>query len=79
MPSSALDSDLDRQITATHERFVQAMEARLPGMETDTKERYFGVLSTLVAKLELDGKSLRDVLNETVTEAASVIMLELAR
>ena len=46
MPSSALDSDLDRQIAATHARFVQAMAARLPAMETDTKERYFGVLSS---------------------------------
>jgi len=79
MARSALDTDLDRQIAATHERFVQAMEARLPAMEPDTKERYFGVLSTLVAKLEHDGKSLREVLNETVTEAAGVIMLELAR
>jgi hypothetical protein len=79
MSRSALATDLDRQIAATHERFVQAMEARLPAMEPDTKERYFGVLSTLVTKLEHDGKSLRDVLNETVTEAASVIMLELAR
>ena len=79
MSRSALDGDLDRQIAATHERFVQAMAARLPTMEVDTKERYFGVLSTLVAKLEHDGKPLREVLNETVTEAASVIMLELTR
>ena len=79
MPRSALDADLDQQIAATHARFVQAMAARLPVMELETKERYFGVLSTLVAKLEHDGKPLRDVLNETMTEALSVIMLELAR
>jgi hypothetical protein len=79
MSRLALDTDLDRQIAATHERFVQAMAARLPAMELDTKERYFGVLSTLVAKLEHGGKPLREVLNETVSEAASVIMLELAR
>lgn len=79
MSRSAFDDDLDRQIAATHERFVQAMEARLPAMEADTKERYFGVLSTLVGKLEHDGKPLREVLHETMTEAMSVIMLELAR
>ena len=79
MPRPAFDDDLDRQIAITHDRFVQAMEARLPTMEVDTKERYFGVLSTLVAKLEHDGKSLREVLQEPTTEAMSVIMLELAR
>lgn len=79
MASSLLETDLDRQITTTHERFVKAMTARLPAMSVDTKERYFGVLSTLVAKLEADGKTLRDVLQETMTDAASVILLELGR
>ncbi|HWP67420.1 MAG TPA: hypothetical protein VNO26_16100 [Candidatus Limnocylindria bacterium] len=79
MAASALDTDLDRQIAATHARFVEAMAARLPSMETETKERYFGVLSTLVAKLEHEGKSLREVLNETMAEAAGAIMLELVR
>jgi hypothetical protein len=79
MASSALDTDLDREIAATHARFVDAMEVRLPSMTIESKERYFGVLSTLVAKLEHDGKSLREVLSETMTEAASIIMLELAR
>ena len=79
MTGSALDTNLDREIAAVHARFVDAMQARLPSMATDTKERYFGVLSTLVGKLEHDGKPLRDVLNETMTEAASIIMLELAR
>ena len=76
MSRSLLDTDLDRQITTTHERFVKAMTARLPDMGTDTKERYFGMLSTLVSKLEQNGKSLREVLQETMSEAASVILLE---
>jgi hypothetical protein len=79
MAGSVLDTDLDRQITATHTRFVEAMQARLPSMQLETKERYFGVLSTLVEKLEHDGKPLREVLTETMTDAASVIMLELSR
>jgi hypothetical protein len=72
-------SHLDQQIIATHERLVKAMAIRLPTMPSDTKERYFGVLSTLVAKLEAEDKPLRDVLNETVTDAASIILLELGR
>jgi hypothetical protein len=79
MPSSPLDMDLDRQITTTHDRFVAAMTARLPSMGLETKERYFGLLSTLVAKLEIEDKSLREVLQETMTDAANVILLELAR
>jgi hypothetical protein len=79
MAPPAPETNLDRDIAATHARFVDAMEARLPSMATDTKERYFGVLSTLVAKLEHGDKPLRDVLSETMTEAASLIMLELSR
>jgi hypothetical protein len=79
MAGSALDTNLDREIAVVHARFVDAMEARLPSMALETKERYFGVLSTLVAKLEHDGKPLRDVLTETMAEAASIVMLELTR
>ena len=78
MPSSPLETDLDRQITTTHDRFVAAMTARLPTMGLETKERYFGILSTLVAKLETADKPLRDVLQETMTDAMNVILLELA-
>src|SRR3989442_326960 len=60
MDEPALQKDLDRQIATTHRRFVKAMEARLPGMSVDTKERYFGVLSSLVEKLETVEKPMRE-------------------
>src|SRR5206468_105682 len=46
MDERVLEKDLDRQIVATHRRFVKAMDARLGSMSADTKERYFAVLST---------------------------------
>ena len=61
----------------THERFFKAMEDRLPSLSVDTKERYFAVLSVLVAKLEESEKSLRDVLSEMMVEAAGHIMEEM--
>lgn len=72
-----ISDDLDRQISMTHERFRQAMEERLPAMRLETKERYFAALSTLVAKLSDPQKPLRDVLQETMAEAAAVLMQEL--
>ena len=45
-------------------------------MSLQTKERYFAVLSTLVAKLEAPEKSLREIAQEMVAEAASMILLE---
>ncbi len=71
-----LDKDLDRQIGATHRRLVRAMDARVGAMSLETKERYFAVLSTLVAKLEAPEKSLREIAQEMVAEAASMILLE---
>ena len=71
-----LDKDLDRQIGATHRRLVRAMDARVGAMSLETKERYFAVLSTLVAKLEAPEKSLREIAQEMVAEAASAILLE---
>src|SRR5215831_19418900 len=38
MDARALEKDLDRQIIATHRRFVKAMDARLGSMSADTKE-----------------------------------------
>ena len=71
--SEALDSD----IAAVHERFLTVMERRLPSMNMETKERYFVVLSSLVGKLECDGKSLRDVVREMMAETASYILQEM--
>jgi hypothetical protein len=73
----ALERDLERQIVATHRRFVKAMGARLGSMSVETKERYFAVLSTLVAKLETTDKPLRDVMQEMMSEAATVILQEM--
>ncbi len=77
MDERALEKDLDRQIVATHRRFVKAMDARLGSMSADTKERYFAVLSTLVAKLETAEKPMREIMQEMVAEAAGVILQEM--
>jgi hypothetical protein len=54
------------------------MDGRLPGLAIDSKERYFGVLSLLVAKLETaPEKPLRDIMHEMMTEAAHVILQEM--
>ena len=71
--ASAISEDLDQQIAMTHERLVQAMEARLPDMHLDTKERYFAILSTLVTKLADPARPLRDVAQEMVAETAGLI------
>jgi hypothetical protein len=77
MPQPPLEKDIDRQIVATHRRFVKAMDGRLGSMSFESKERYFAVLSTLVAKLETNGKPMREVMQEMMTEAASMIFQEL--
>ncbi len=77
MDERALGKDLDRQIVATHRRFVKAMDGRLGSMSTDSKERYFAVLSALVAKLETAEKPMREIMHEMMTEAASLILQEL--
>ncbi len=77
MVNDLLAQALDNDINMTHQRFVLAMEGRLPSMEPDQKERYFAVLSNLVGKLESNEKSLREILQEMMTEAATLIMQEL--
>ena len=77
MNERSVDQDLDRQIVTTHRRLVKAMDGRLPAMSLETKERYFAVLSKLVAKLEESEKSLREILQEMMTEAASMILQEM--
>lgn len=76
--TSLIDDDLDRQLRMTHERFVAAMEARLPAMMLEQKERYFAVLSTLVAKLESPDKPLRAILQEMMAEAGPHLLREIS-
>jgi hypothetical protein len=77
MNERALQKDLDRQIITTHRRFVKAMDGRLGSMSLENKERYFAVLSSLVGKLETNGKSLREIMQEMMTETASLILQEM--
>ena len=67
------------QLGQTHERFAELMEARLKRSDTAELERYFGMLSTLVAKLEEEDKALRDVMREMAAEYAAIILTELNR
>ena len=69
----------DRQIVATHRRFVKAMEGRIPAMGLESKERYFAVLSNLVTKLETADKPMREIMQEMMSEAAALILQELQR
>lgn len=68
---------LDADIVLTQQRFVAAMEARLGAMPLEQKERYFAVLSALVAKLEDPNKTLRQILQEMMSEATTLILAEL--
>ncbi|MFM8408786.1 MAG: hypothetical protein ACKOCT_00780 [Alphaproteobacteria bacterium] len=68
---------LELDIQMTHDRFVQAMETRLPKIEPESLERYFAVLSKLVAKLEDEAKTLDAVMKEMMAEAATLLMAEM--
>ena len=74
----SISQDLDKQIIATQQRFQKAMKARLANMPLETKERYFAVLSLLVAGLEDPTKPLREVLQDVVIESAPYIAQELS-
>lgn len=76
--TSLIEQDLNKQILATQQRFQKIMKARLSRMSLESKERYFAVLSLLVAKLEDPDKALREVLQEVVIEAAPYIAQELS-
>jgi len=76
--SDMLSRALDGDIALAHERFVRAMEARLPTLELASKERYFAVLNALVGKLESPDKTMRDVLSEMMAEAGRHLMEELS-
>jgi hypothetical protein len=78
MASSAdISRALDRDIAAAHKRFTKTMESRLPGIPLESRERYFAVLSLLIAKLEDPDKHLRQVLSELMVEAATHLMAEM--
>jgi hypothetical protein len=77
MSEEALSLALDSDINMTHHRFVSAMETRLPSMPVDQKERYFAILSNLVGKLETPEKTLRDILQEMMAEAATLVLQEM--
>lgn len=70
--------DLDKQIITAQQRFQKAMKARLANMSLESKERYFAVLSILVAKLEDPHKPLREVLQDVLIESAPYIARELS-
>jgi hypothetical protein len=70
---------LESDIRIMHERFIRAMDGRLPTMPDESKERYFGVLTSLVVKLERDDKPMKDVVQEMMAEAATLILQEMQR
>lgn len=69
---------MNENIATAQRRLILAMEARLPGMPDEQKERYFLVLTSLVTKLEDETKSLRDVLREVMAESAHLVFAELS-
>ena len=77
-PTDLLSRGLDNDIAAAHQRFLVAMQSRLPGMSVETKERYFAVLSLLVGKLETPDKNLREIAQEIMAEAAAYILQEIS-
>jgi len=75
--ANEIERDLENQLRMTHDRFVTAMNARLPAMPLEQKERYFAVLSSLVGKLETPDKALREILQEMMAEAAGYVLQEM--
>ena len=75
--TSDIERDLEGQLRMTHDRFVAAMNARLPTMPLEQKERYFAVLSSLVSRLEDPAKSLKTILQEMMAEAAPYLFREI--
>ena len=77
--SAELKKILISQLGPTHERFAELMEVRMEVAEIEDLERYFGMLSTLVTKLENETKPLREILREMAGEYAAAVLLELNR
>jgi hypothetical protein len=76
---AVLKRHLLAQLSKTHVRFAELMEARFEHADTADLERYFGMLSTLVNKLEDEDRALKDVLREMAAEYAAIILSELNR
>jgi hypothetical protein len=74
MNPRAPQTDLERQIAATHKRFVKAMEERTGTMSDETKEAYFAILSKLVVKLETAEKPLKEIMQEMMAEAMAEVL-----
>lgn len=77
MSEDLISAGLDSDIRMTHERFIAAMESRLPAMSLELKETYFAVLANLVGKLEDSDKSLRSILQEMMVESTALIMQQI--
>ena len=77
MSKDLISEGLDRDIADTHARFVTAMESRLPSLSIETKERYFSALNALVLKLETPDKDLREIMQEMMAEAATLMLQEM--
>ena len=77
--STELKKILISQLGPTHGRFAELMEARMEAAEIEDLERYFGMISSLVNKLENQTKPLRDVMREMASEYAAAVLLELNR
>ena len=67
-------SDSERQIAATHKRFVKAMEDRMADLAPDTRDAYFVILTKLVDKLETPEKPLKDIMQEMMAEAMTEVL-----
>jgi hypothetical protein len=67
-------TDVERQIAATHKRFVKAMDERVATMSDETREAYFAILAKLVAKLETPEKPLKEILQEMMAEAMAEVL-----
>lgn len=77
MSDDLIAAGLDSDIRMTHERFIAAMDGRLPSMSLAMKETYFAVLGNLVGKLEDEEKPLRRILEEMMVESSALIMQQL--
>ncbi len=70
---------IEADIAVTQERLCTAMSARLAELGDAHLESYFAVLSKVVGRLEDEGKSLGQVVGETMPEVASLVMRQMQR
>ena len=72
------NADLLARVAETHAHFSELMQRRFHDADRAVVERYLAILAGLVAKLEDEDKSLRQVARETIAESAAQILAELA-